>query len=669
MATGQEELPTHLSPNTASGEYSAHLDQSRQGGRRQQLADSFDYTRKDVWQRVTSSIKGSAKNASSLKANVLGFPKYFTDYTSRTVSFYRGNPGIFAKEVFSGVTVALLQVPESVAFSYVAGLDSMFGLYATVFMGSLTAIFGGKPGMISGAAGALAVVLTKLTRDDGPLGTFTKDERIEHILMAVVLCGAFQIVFGLLGLARFVSLIPSTAMIGFLNGLAIIIFLAQLPTFETCTDPDLMDNFEECGRNETNLEWMGLDQGVTWMNLVIIGMTMLIMHFFPKIPKIGPLLPASLVAVIVGTTFEFGINRRFIHWDVRTVRDTAPIGGDFPTPQIPQIPGNADWGVIMSTALTLAAIGLFESIMTLQAVNEITKTTVTIYACNAESVAQGLGNLVSGFFRAMGGDAMIGQSTINVLNGARYRLSGFVAGVFMLIIILVASPAIELIPVACLAGVLFMVVLHTFYWPSFLLLFRLHVVDAIAIIGVTVLAVVTNLAVAVIAGIVWQALVNVWENGKLLSCETRIEQDKENEAIKIYEIKGPLSFGSANQFRQFFDIANDPAHVIVDFKESLVCDFSSVVAIREVSRQYAGVDKRMTLRHVCHRSRGQLKRDRDWVIKDRTDPERRTLNELEIFHTNEPPLNTEGMQPEELLDEIIAAGDIEVEDSPKSKNV
>lgn len=667
----------------------AHLDAShnRPTSTKHRAQDTFAYTMKDLKYRIAHRFEESGPKWKSKLKELGQLHKTGAKYGKDTVLFYKQNPGIFRKEFLSGITVALLQVPESVAFSYVAGLDSLYGLYATVFMGSITALLGGKPAMISGAAGALAVVLAEMTDNNGPLSSLLIEERIQHVLMAVILSGVIQTGFGLLGLAKFVTLIPATAMIGFLNGLAIIIFQAQLSTFKVCTVEGLA--FEECSALD-KLEWMSLSNGQSWMVLLSVVMTMFTMQFFPKVPKIGPIIPASLVAIIVATTFEFAINRPLLGWNVRTVEDTAPISGGFPSPRIPDLGDNADWNTVIKFSISLAAIGLFESIMTLQAVNEITKTVPTVFACNMEAIAQGVGNFVSGVFNSMGGDAMIGQSTINVINGARFRLSAFTAGIIMLLIIQVGSPAIEKIPTPSLAGVLFIIVIHTFYWPTFKLLLRLHLVDVISIIGVTALAVTTNLAIAVIAGIVWEALVSVWRNGKLLKCEIVFESEPPSEhaprttaptdgpsmssdeitdttqSVKVYHLEGPLTFGSARQFRSFFTIDADPSHVAIDFKDSLICDFSAVVAIRELATRYKEANKRVSIRHLSHLSRGQIRRDRDWVIIDQHHAKQPSLTNLDVFHPEEVPLNAHGMQPGEILQDIIESGEIELEQSPKN---
>ena len=524
-------------------------------------------------------------------------------YLQKSFHHYRYNMKSLKKETLSGLTVSILQVPESVAFSYVAGVDPISGLHATFFLGLITAAVGGKPGMISGAAGALAVVMKDLMADDGPLEDLNKAERFEHLLMCVVFIGVFQMVASFLLLAKFVRLIPQSAMIGFMNGLAIIIFMAQFTAFQECNK---YEEFQQCTEDERT--YMSLKKGETWILLVHVFLTMFIMHFFPKVPKIGKMLPASMVALVIGTAFEHGINRSLIGYDTRTVGDTAPIDGDFPKGHLPDVSGTDHWGVILSYAGSLAAIGLIESVMTLQAVDEITETPPSTLRSNQECFAQGLANLFCGFFGAMGGDAMIGQSTINVINGARGRLSGMIAGIAMLLIVVVASPVIEYVPIGSLTGVLFMVVIHTFNWGTFKLLTKVRKSDAFVIILVTVLAVVTNLAIAVFAGVVFVALVNSWDAGKILKATTATFTDKHGTETKIYRLYGSLFFGSSRTFTTLFNPKNDPEHVIINFENSLICDYSAIAALYALQQRYANYGKRVTIEKLSTKSKNQLRK-------------------------------------------------------------
>lgn len=426
---------------------------------------------------------------------VTGFPSWSKEYGADTYNFYRHNPRILYDEIISGFTVAIMQVPESIAFSFVAGVPPLSGLQATFWMATITGIFGGKPGMISGAAGALAVVVTELTADDGVLSYLSTDERLNVLYMVRVgnvetmllshlcrssscltsprrpshchplcqtmfVCGVCQIVFAVFRLAKLVRLIPETGMIGFMDGLAIIIFMAQLPAFQYCTAEPL---FVECSLEER--KWLTFQNNTVELILVLVHVfgCMAIMKLFPKIPKIGRTIPASLVALLVGTLVEHTLFRMVIGVGTRTVQETAPMSGDLPKFDWPAIPTDSNTvQTVFLYAVTLAAIGSVESVLTLQACNEITDTVAKISHSNQELFAQGLANLICGMFRAMGGDAMIGQSTINIMNGARHRVSSTSSGIFMLLFIVALSPFIDLLPVATLTGVLFMVVLCKF---------------------------------------------------------------------------------------------------------------------------------------------------------------------------------------------------------------
>lgn len=527
-------------------------------------------------------------------------------YAKETVRFYREHPKVLHKELISGVTVAILQVPESVAFSFVAGVDPLVGLYATVFLGFITGAIGGKPGMISGTAGAMAVIAADITSASGPLSRFSKEDRVQHLFLTMIFVGLLQTVLGLATTARLVRLIPETAMIGFMNGLAIIIFMAQLSVFKTCDLP----KFGDCAEGEQ--KWFAGDDGALWMSLLIITFVMAIMHYWRKVPRVGKAVPASLMALIAATVFEHGINRPLFGLDTRTVSETGSLKGGLPIFNIPSLSNAAsdgwDWPVIMQYCASLSLVGLFESVMTYQAVNRITGTVPTVFKANQECVAQGIGNLVSALFSSMGGDAMIGQSTVNTLNGARYRLSAMAAGLFLMIVILALSPVIELIPVAGLAGVLFMIVFHTFNWDTFILLRRIPYTDRAAIVLVTALAVATDLAIAVVAGIVWSALCSSWKSGSLLTVAV-----ESREGYTLYRVRGPLFFGSVKNFDNAFDPLHDPDVVVVDFAESMVSDFSAVAAIKAASQRYHDEGKHFVLRHVSEISLAQIHRTKTWM--------------------------------------------------------
>lgn len=529
----------------------------------------------------------------------------------------------------------------------------------------------------------MAVILAPVSGPGGEWADFPKETVEKLVFVTLVLTGAIQFGIGLLGLARFSKLIPFTAMIGFLNGLAIIILRSQLDAFKEC--PGNQD-YEVCAREET-LEWMPLDAGRTWMVILEVAMSVAIVVFLPRFKTLTRYVPPVLVALVTVTAFEHGINRPFIDLPVRTVKETAPVDGTFIAPDIPSIP-SSEWTTVTITAVTMALVGLIESIMTSEAVAEIMQQPLGRFASTQDSLSQGLGNFLCGLLGSMGGDSMIGQSTVNVMNGACGRLSTSSSSVFLAIIILAISSAIGLLPVACLTGVLFIVVVKTFHWPTFTLLLTLSLADALAIVLVTVLAVVTNLAVAVISGVVWRALVHAYASGNLIHIRTEdvevssadagnskgstdsgvgpvgstpapttdnsvadadsiaatpgsaapsavvdvgaTEHDELGDPAlepirKIYHVEGPLFFGSAMTFRTSFNPADDPRHIAIDFSESLVADFSAVTAIRAVWKRYQQVHKTVTVRGLDAHSRLQIHRNRKLrhhALHDAGPPER-----------------------------------------------
>ncbi|TMW58128.1 hypothetical protein Poli38472_011716 [Pythium oligandrum] len=567
------------------------------------------------WQRFARAVRSAGMSSTSKRDAMRAVPTQFSKACKSTVGYYRLNLGILRREVLCGVAATLLMIPETVAFSYVANLDPIVGLYATGFFGIVVGLFGGVPGTVAGAAGALAVVMPTLTGSDGSLSHLTYEERIQHLFVAVFIAGLFQLAFGILELSRFFSMIPRTAHIGFLNGLAIMMFLSQKTTFEDCTRDDL--RFGECEK-QGHLTWMSASNPVTWTTLFTVILTMVIMVYFPRVPLIGRLIPPTLVVAIVGIGFEFGINRPLLGWDVRTIGDTSPLSGSFPSIHPPSLGSIKDWGSVLSCAASLAMVGIFESIMTIQAVVDLTKGQLTRTACRKECIAQGIGNLLCGFFQGMGGCSMIGQSTGNVLNGARHRLSSVCAGIFTFMVILFASPAIELVPVACLTGILIVIIAHTFYWPTFGLLFRIKLTEAFTIVLVTVLAAMINLAVAVIAGVIWQCVVHGWTSGRQIrstsTTETvdativTLEHDDDGESgattqhstveARVYLVHGTLLYSSVVHFREFFDVVNDPSVVIVDLQHCHVADFSAVAALKEAAMRYRDHGKTLLVRHL-----------------------------------------------------------------------
>ena len=483
-------------------------------------------------------------------------------------------------EVLSGLTVALALVPEAVAFAFVAGVDPLVGLYAAFMVGLITAVFGGRPAMISGATGALAVVMVALVADHG----------VQYLFATVVLMGILQVSAGVFRLGKFIRMVPHPVMLGFVNGLAIVIFLAQMEQFKL---PD------DAGGHV----WMS---GVTlWLTLALVAGTMALVHFTPKVTKFipAPLAAIGIVAVLV-IAFDLPVPR---------VGDLAQLEGGLPTFSIPQVPLTLETlYIIFPYAVILAAIGLIESLLTLNLVGTITGKRG---GASQECVAQGAANVVTGFFGGMGGCAMIGQSMINVKSGGRTRLSGIAAALFLLAFILVGSSVIELIPLAALVGVMFMVVIGTFAWQSIGILRRVPKSDALVILLVTAVTVAEDLATAVVVGVLVSAVVYAWNAAARIQIVAR--QSQSEEGALVYEIAGPLFFGSATSFVERFKPESDPEIVILDFMDSRVVDHSALQAIEDVAAKYQAAGKRLRLRHLtqdCHRlltTAGQLMVDMD----------------------------------------------------------
>lgn len=555
-------------------------------------------------------------------AAVIG-PSWTVKFLRDTVEFYKEDPRLFVSEVISGFTVAIMQIPESIAFSFIAGVPPLSGLHSTFWMALITGIFGGKPGMISGIAGALAVVLVDLSADDGVLTYLDKKQRLDVMFVTVFFSGVAQILFAWLRLGKLVRLIPETGMIGFMNGLAIIIFLAQLPAFMKCEEFPL---FVECKVDQRRYLNFVDDTWVLILSLVHIAICMTIMKFYPLISKIGRfrlnrILPASLVSLLVGTLIEHTLFRKAFKVATRTVAETAQLKGSLPKFYWPDIPNDSKTvTTVLTYALTLAAIGGVESVLTLEACNEITDTVPKVSDSNQELFAQGLGNLVCGMFGAVGGDAMIGQSTINIMNGARHRVSSTMSGIFMLLFVVLLSPFIELLPIPTLTGVLFMVVLSTFQWKTFVILRYGRLSDSATILIVTLIAVFFNLAVAILAGIVFSALVHSWDSGSHVSADIqkrKVLVDGEECTVKYVHVRGAIFFSSARRFVNMFSVADDPDIVVIDLKDGLVIDHSAVAAIQGITRRFEQVGKRVLLTNVPHKSVGRLHRTGDHSVLKR----------------------------------------------------
>lgn len=462
----------------------------------------------------------------------------------------------YKREILSGITVAMALVPEAVAFAFVAGLSPLTGLYAAFMMGLVTSILGGRPAMISGATGAIAVVLVELAKSHG----------VDYIFATVILAGILQFAVGMLRLGKFIRLVPHSAIYGFVNGLAIIIFMSQLGQFKDASGNWLTGN--------SLYILLGL---VTFAMLIIWGL-----------PKLTKAIPSSLAAILI----IFGLVTVF-NIPTKTVGDLASIKGQFPPFQIPNIP--FDWAtlkLIFPYAAIVAGVGLIESLLTLNIVDELTQSHGQ---SNREAVAQGTANIFSGFFSGMGGCAMIGQSLINVSNGAKARLSGIVAALMLLFFVMFGSELIEKVPMAALTGLMIMVAIGTFEWTSLRTFNKMPKSDIFVMLMVTLVTVfLHNLALAVVCGVIISALVFAWDNAKRIRARKHID----DQGVKHYEIYGPLFFGSTAVFAQKFDAINDPQKIIIDFKESRVVDMSAIEALNRITERYHKLGKIVHLRHL-----------------------------------------------------------------------
>jgi len=477
----------------------------------------------------------------------------------------------YKNEILSGLTVALALVPEAVAFALIAGLSPLTGLYAAFVMGLVTSILGGRPGMISGATGAIAVVLVMLVKDYG----------VEYVFATVILAGIIQMAAGFLRLGKFMRLVPMPVIYGFVNGLAVVIFMSQLPSFQDASG-----------------NWMQGEQLYIMLGLVLL--TILIIWGLPKLSK---LIPASLFSILSIFALVF-----FLDIDTKTVGDIASIEGGFPPFHLPVVPLEFETlQIIFPYAAIVAGVGLIESLLTLNIIDEITQTRGR---GNKEAVAQGIANTLSGLFSGMGGCAMIGQSLINISSGARARLSGIVASIMLLVFIMYGSPIIERVPIAALTGLMIMVSIGTFEWASLRTFRRMPKSDIIVMVVVTlVTAILHNLAAAVIIGVIISALVFAWDNAKRIRARKHVDE----EGIKHYEIYGPLFFGSISVFNDKFDVQNDPNEVIIDFAESRVVDMSAIEALNKLTALYQKAGKTVHLRHLSADCR-KLLMDADKLI-------------------------------------------------------
>ena len=512
-------------------------------------------------------------------------------------------------EILAGLTVALALVPEAIAFAFVAGVEPLVGLYAAFIVGLITALIGGRPGMISGATGALAVVMVALVADHG----------VEYLFATVVLMGIMQILAGVFKLGKFIRLVPHPVMLGFVNGLAIVIGMAQLSQFQSAPPERIAGH--HYGPFHI-LEGTWLTGTPLILMLALVALTMVLIWVAPRITKAipAPLLGIGFVTALV-LIFKL---------DVQTVGDLASIKGGLPGFHVPSVPLSLEtFEIIFPYALILAAIGLIESLLTLNLVGEIKEERG---GASQECVAQGLANTVTGFFGGMGGCAMIGQSMINIKSGARTRLSGISAALFLLAFILLEGQIgpffnkfgiswfdkgiIERIPLAALVGVMFMVVIGTFAWQSLTIMRRIPLIDALVIIIVTVVTVYHDLAVAVIVGVIISALAYAWNAARRIDANTEVK-----DGTKIYKIEGPLFFGSIEGFSELFTIKDDPDTVIVDFQNSRVVDQSALQAIEALAGKYTQAGKSIRLRHLTRDCHNLLNRAGQLMIDSDDDPE------------------------------------------------
>lgn len=493
----------------------------------------------------------------------------------------------YKNEILAGLTVAMTMIPESLSFAILAGFPPLVGLYAAFIMGLVTAIFGGRPGMVSGGAGATVVVLIALMQSHG----------IEYVFAAVALAGVIQIMIGLFKLGKFIRLVPQPVMYGFVNGLAIIIFMSQLEQFKTVINGEV--------------SWLAGTP--LYIMLGLVALTIAIVVLFPKITKA---IPASLAAIIVIfiIVLAFGI-------ETRTVQDIASVKGGFPPFHIPNIPLTWEaFQIIAPYALIMAAVGLTEGLLTLNLVDEITGTRGN---GNRECIAQGSANIANGFFFGMGGCPMIAQTLVNLSAGSRARLAGIVGAVAILLIILFGAPIIGRLPVAALVGVMVMVAIGTFEWASFRIINKMPRHDIFTGILVAVITVLLhNLALAVLVGVIISALVFAWESAKRIRARTHIDEN----GVKHYEIYGPLFFGSVMAFTEKFTVADDPKRVIIDFKESRVADMSAIEALNGLTKRYTEMGKTIELKHLSPDCRELLKNAEAVIsVNIIEDPEYRVL--------------------------------------------
>lgn len=534
-----------------------------------------------------------------------------THTDNRLISLKIEKPKNFKNDVLSGLTVALALIPEAIAFSFVCGVNPKVGLYAAFMMGLITAIFGGRPGMISGATGAVAIIFAPLIAKlvaNGKVAGLSSDaimaDSLGYLFAAVILMGVIQIVFGALKLGKFIRLVPHPVMLGFVNGLAIIIFNAQLSQFTV--NGEILAN--------TPLMIM----------CALIALTMGIGVFLPKLTKA---VPGTLVSIVVVSTIGYFLNKTN-PGSVRTVLDfvqdndatITTIAAGLPSFAMPNIPFSLEaLKLILPYAVLAAAVGLIESLMTLSLIDELTETRGH---GNKECIGQGFANIVNGFFGGMGGCAMIGQSMINIHGGGRGRTSGISAAIFLLLFLLFGSSMIEIIPLAALVGVMFLVVIGTFEWSSLRLHGKIPLSDIVVITTVSIVTVFADLAIAVLIGIIMSALVFAWDHGKTMHANKKVKDNR-----TVYALHGPLFFCSVTSFKEIFDFGSDEEHVVIDFEHSRVWDHSGIEALQNITDRYQQYGKKLHLLNLSKECAQLLERadgivelsvieDLEWHIAD-----------------------------------------------------
>ncbi|MGB1049397.1 MAG: SulP family inorganic anion transporter [Rhodothermales bacterium] len=530
---------------------------------------------------------------------------------NRLVQLMIQRPSNVKNDILSGLTVSLALVPEAIAFAFVAGVDPKVGLYAAFMMGLITAVLGGRPGMISGATGAVAVIFAPLVakiveqgRTAGLSADVILQQSLGYLFAAVILMGLIQVTFGILRLGKFIRLVPHPVMLGFVNGLAIIIFKAQFDQFK-----------------------VGGELLASGPLLVMVGLILLTMGISIYLPKVTKAIPATLAGIVVVSALGALINHSnpgLVRTVLDFVQDTdasiTTIAAGLPVFRLPEFPFSLEaFNVILPYAVLAAAVGLIESLMTLTLVDELTETRGR---GNKECIGQGVANIVNGFFGGMGGCAMIGQSMINIRGGGRGRLSGTTAALALLAFILFGASMIEQIPLAALVGVMFMVVIGTFEWSSLRLFGRIPLSDVLVIVIVSVVTVLADLAIAVLVGIVVSALVFAWEHGKVMHAERKTRDGRTH-----YHLEGPLFFGSVSSFKNLFRFKKDKEHVIIDFADSRVWDHSGIEALQNITERYNQYGKKLHLLNLSKECQALLGRaenivelsvieDLEWHIAD-----------------------------------------------------